>query len=1124
MLWQMLTAFCILCGASGALADSTFVAGGNVNGSWSVAGSPYVVQGNLTVTTPDSLTIGPGVRVYFAGPYSLLVTGYLAVAGTEADSVVFTTDTLLNPSKWRGINLPNANDSSYLRYAAVEFSYAPGPLSADSSGGALYISAGTTVRVEHCSFRFCRAELVGGGVYSTGSTLWMDSCSVEGNVSRAEGGGLYLHNSVNSFVRHTMFYKNHSNGSGGGAYVRGSTPVFAHCLLDSNSARVNGGGIMFKNSSARLDSSTLSGNNGKSHGGGIACEGSSPPIYDCTIAGNYTTDFDGGGVYLWESSPHMVRCRVLNNHSADDGGGIHSYRATSNGVFDSCEVRGNSCAGEGGGIWVTLDGAPTFNNCLVKGNTAGLYGGALFLRNEAKPVFNSCDFDSNTSLGNGGGLSLRQSQPKFTNCRVRWNDAAADGGGAHLWESANAVFTACEFSHNTADSTGGGVSTSQSDLFATNCLLVQNNATFGGSGLAAATSSSVTMVHCTIAANLNGGVRIDSSIADIENSILALTFGDAAYFASSEASRIAYSVVDGAISFQGSNPAEGPALIGVPVTVNGNGDACDTYFNLLADPQFVDAINGNWTPGAGSQALGSGNWNRITSDILGNSRPQPAGSLPDMGAVESADGPLPAFAFGPLSGTLGPDTVKVIADVYVDTTQTLTLLPGTVMLFCGPSSMDIRGTLLAQGASTDSIQLITNVSQNPGRWRGILMSVNAGLSQLAHVRIAESRALTTDRTQGGALRLEGVSPTLSRCTIENAAAALGGAVYSRGGAAAFSQCRFRNCTADSGGFVHANNGATLSFNKCKFEYGTAIAGGAILGFGASGTVENCVFTGNSASSVGGALHLDTAPFVLRNNLIHANSAGTSGGGVWMGGITTTVEFNTIADNTAVDGAGLYMRFGSSQIKNNIIAENHGDGMFFFVANTSVVRYNCVAANDSGNFVFFANSPAQAPVGIGALDSLNLNGDPCDRYRNIQLDPQFVSGNGHAYYLNQLAAGGTDDSPCIGAADTTAVAPAGSTRVDFVSDLGVADQGYHGPQVGAPPIAVDDLTIRGTADSLKLTWSYDGNGLFFVQADTSTTGNFATTVAVTTDTTVTLPLTPPLSTTKGFFVVRVENLP
>ncbi|MBK8128249.1 MAG: right-handed parallel beta-helix repeat-containing protein [bacterium] len=475
-------------------------------------------------------------------------------------------------------------------------------------------------------------------------------------------------------------------------------------------------------------------------------------------------------------------------------------------------------------------------------------------------------------------------------------------------------------------------------------------------------------------------------------------------------------------------------------------------------------------------------------------------------------------------GTLGPDTVKIVADAVVEATDNLTLLPGTVMLFCGPSGLDIQGILTAQGTAVDSIEFTTLTATNPGRWRGLTLSGNAGASVCDFVKISEARALTTDRVHGGALNLNQVSPQFSRSTIKGAGALRGGAVYCVGGSPIFSDCVFRECSADSGGIFDVQSGTNLTLSGCDFSSGSATAGGAVLAFGASGIIENCRFHENSAAAAGGAIHLDSSPLILRNNLIYGNSAGSAGGGLFISGITTTAEFNTLAGNSAVDGAGMYMRFGSSQIKNNIISANHGDGIFFFVAPTSVVKFNCVAQNDSGNFVFFANSPAQAPVGVGALDSLNANGDPCDRYRNIQIDPQFVSGTGYDFYLEQMAAGGIEDSPSVNAADTLATVPVGTTRVDFLADAGVADQGYHGPQLGGPPAAIDDLTLKATADSLRLTWSYDGMGLFTVKTDSLQDGNFMTILAVTTDTTVTVPLALPLHPTKGFFHVTVEHLP
>ncbi|MBK6767242.1 MAG: hypothetical protein IPG71_13400 [bacterium] len=705
---------------AGVLADTTFVAGDNVEGTWTATGSPYVVTGNLTVLAGDSLEIGSGTRVYFAGAFGMSVQGYLGADGTEGDSVVFTTDTLLNPGKWRGLSFPNAHDSSFIRYALFENAYSIGPLNADSLGGAIYCSAGTVLRIEHSSFRYNYSGLAGGAVYYTSATCWMDSCNFYRNSTGRDGGGLFLNNTFGSVVTNVHLRANSALNNGGGIYTRGTTPVISRCVLDSNFAQINGGGISFKNSFAHLDSSTLIANSGGSHGGGMSFEQSYVEVFDCVIQANYTLNFDGGGAYIWESSPHFLRCQVLYNVSADDGGGIHTYRSTSDGLFEQCEVRGNAAAGEGAGIWVTLDGSPVFSECIVRQNNAGTYGGGVFVRYGALPTFIDCEIDSNMAGLQGGGLSILQSIPTIVDCKIRHNTATAEGGGLNLWEAADATLERCEITGNSAGLSGGGVSVNQSDLRAENCLITGNSSATAGGGVATTNAGGIDFEHCTIAGNAGGELRIESSSVDVENCILgAVAGGDALYLGAVPTARITYSTLHGTIAFEGNDPASGPPWIGVLTAVNGNGDSCDTYFNVLSDPQFVDTASGDWTLFAGSSSIGAGNWNELPTDISGNSRPQPAGTLPDMGAYESASGLAPTGLFGLLGGALGPGEIKVVADVRIDTTATLTVAPGTTVLFCGPSSLQLRGNLQAVGVVTDSIRFVTDTLTNPGRWRGI---------------------------------------------------------------------------------------------------------------------------------------------------------------------------------------------------------------------------------------------------------------------------------------------------------------------------------------------------------------------------------------------------------------------
>src|SRR6478736_1761825 len=81
--------------------SQTVIPGGTVSGTWTVSGSPYLVQGNLLIPNGMSLTINPGVSVSFQGNYKLLVSGRLVAAGTAADSIRFTAANAA--TGWQGI-------------------------------------------------------------------------------------------------------------------------------------------------------------------------------------------------------------------------------------------------------------------------------------------------------------------------------------------------------------------------------------------------------------------------------------------------------------------------------------------------------------------------------------------------------------------------------------------------------------------------------------------------------------------------------------------------------------------------------------------------------------------------------------------------------------------------------------------------------------------------------------------------------------------------------------------------------------------------------------------------------------------------------------------------------------
>ena len=78
---------------------------GNVSGTWTVAGNPYVVTGDIFVQNGESLTIESGVEVRFYGNFPFYIYGSLIAEGTEGDSIYFMNHVDDGISNWRGLRL-----------------------------------------------------------------------------------------------------------------------------------------------------------------------------------------------------------------------------------------------------------------------------------------------------------------------------------------------------------------------------------------------------------------------------------------------------------------------------------------------------------------------------------------------------------------------------------------------------------------------------------------------------------------------------------------------------------------------------------------------------------------------------------------------------------------------------------------------------------------------------------------------------------------------------------------------------------------------------------------------------------------------------------------------------------
>jgi PKD repeat protein len=287
------------------LSAATIIAGGNVSGTWGVAGSPYLIEGDITVPTGATLTIEPGVEVLFQSWYSLTVNGTLIADGAENAPILFGGG---HPTAgWLGIRFVNAPDGSRLTYAIVENGRATGadPL---NKGGGIYIDNASPV-ISYSTIRNNHAKSSGGGIYLNTSNATLLANTIINNTSKASGGGVAIWNS-NPIVTDNVISGNSisiagsyttPSGYGGGLYVRSSNSTFTGNLITDNHVFAE------LNSNAR--------------GGGLYLYYGSPVFVNNTITGNslenqstgYYSIKEGGGIYAYYSNPTFVNTILWND-------------------------------------------------------------------------------------------------------------------------------------------------------------------------------------------------------------------------------------------------------------------------------------------------------------------------------------------------------------------------------------------------------------------------------------------------------------------------------------------------------------------------------------------------------------------------------------------------------------------------------------------------------------------------------------------------------------------------------------------------------------------------------------------------------------------------------------------
>ncbi|MCC7377562.1 MAG: right-handed parallel beta-helix repeat-containing protein [Verrucomicrobiales bacterium] len=251
---------------------ATQVSGIIAGQTWTSAGSPYEVTGDLLVA---SLSIRPGVEIRFMGNYAFEVAGNLTASGESAAMIQFRP---ANPATgWQGVYFNESPPGSTLDFCRIEGSVNSGirvvnsnPIirhsvisnntttNNGSGGGIVAALKSGRLLLQSCVLtnnRAIGAASSGGGAAISLGSMTISNSLIANNASGFQGGGLWSHEGGEFIVVNSLVISNRSIW-GGGARTDGGKLDWRNCTIVKNEPEAlssYGGQITVTNSVIHLN-------------------------------------------------------------------------------------------------------------------------------------------------------------------------------------------------------------------------------------------------------------------------------------------------------------------------------------------------------------------------------------------------------------------------------------------------------------------------------------------------------------------------------------------------------------------------------------------------------------------------------------------------------------------------------------------------------------------------------------------------------------------------------------------------------------------------------------------------------------------------------------------------------
>jgi hypothetical protein len=155
-----LALFALLVLASTARAQT--LVSGNISGTWTPAGNPYIATDNCTVPSGQTLTIQPGVIVWIGENLSINAIGLIQALGTPSQRITFQAP--ISSQYWSNIFVIHQSETNRFKYC--DFRNVQTAISMGVYGNSIM-----NMEIMNCTFSNCVSQAIYGqstGIYGSG--------------------------------------------------------------------------------------------------------------------------------------------------------------------------------------------------------------------------------------------------------------------------------------------------------------------------------------------------------------------------------------------------------------------------------------------------------------------------------------------------------------------------------------------------------------------------------------------------------------------------------------------------------------------------------------------------------------------------------------------------------------------------------------------------------------------------------------------------------------------------------------------------------------------------------------------------------------------------------------------